>query len=473
MKADASIFKAYDIRGIYPDQIDDDGAYAIGRAFAAELSKGADARRLRVAVGADMRLSSPALKARLIEGILDGGIDIEDIGLVSTPTFYFAVADGGYDGGVQVSASHNPKEWNGFKLVRDRAIPISMDTGIAAMRDAIAAGSFNEATPPDERGTLTRKEDILAEQLAAQMKDVKDAGMRLPIKRFKIAIDTANGMGAPEMKALFAKIPCDIHWMNDELDGTFPAHPADPLVEANTAAIRKTVVDQECDIGIATDGDGDRYFLFDEKGDAVPLEILRGIMSQIELKERPGSTVAYDIRPGKITKDMIDAVGGKSIVTPVGHSLIKARMLREDAIFGGESSGHFFYKLPYGTFEAPLVLVIKFLQFLTKEDKPLSEVVAPYKIYFNSGEINTRLKDRESGLAKIEEIKAAYADGTQNLIDGLAVEYPDYWFVLRLSNTEPLIRLIVEARSRGLMEEKRDELLARITEGKAELAVGH
>jgi phosphomannomutase len=337
------------------------------------------------------------------------------------------------------------------------------------MRDMIANNTLPTQVGESDHGVLTVSDSILDTQLAVQSADTGEA----PIKRFRIAIDTANGMGAPEMKALFEKIPADIHWMNETLDGTFPAHPADPLVEANTIDVRKAVVAEHCDFGIATDGDADRYFFFDEKGEAVPLEILRGIMSQIELAAHPGSTVAYDIRPGKITKDLIDAVGGKSIVTPVGHSLIKARMLEVDAVFGGESSGHFFYKLPYGTFEAPLVLVIKFLQYLTAQNKPLSEVIAPHRIYFNSGEINTRLASREEGIAKIEEIKEAYKSGEQNLIDGLSVEYPDFWFGLRLSNTEPLIRLIVEARSKELMEARRDEVLALITDGSQTHGAAH
>ena len=469
MTAIPSIFKAYDIRGIYPRELDEDGAYAIGRAFAAEIRKGESDTRIRVAVGGDMRLSTPTLKERLIEGLLESGIDVDDLGLVSTPTFYFAVSHGGYSGGVQVSASHNPKEWNGFKLVRERAVPISMDSGIAAIRDMIASEKLASAVVQSERGVLSISDSVLDNQIAVQMKDAGEA----PIKRFKIAIDTANGMAAPEMQALFSKVPADIHWINTELDGTFPAHPADPLVEANTQEIRRELVAHGCDLGIATDGDGDRYFFFDEKGDAVPLEILRGILSQIELAAHPGSTVAYDIRPGRITRDLIDAVGGKSIVTPVGHSLIKAQMLASDAVFGGESSGHFFYKLPYGTFEAPLVLVIKFLQYLTAQNKPLSEIIAPYRVYFNSGEINTRLASREEGLAKIEEIKQAYGDGQISEIDGLFVEFPDYWFGIRLSNTEPLLRLIVEARTKEILEAKKDEILSRIKKSPETLALVH
>jgi phosphomannomutase len=228
----------------------------------------------------------------------------------------------------------------------------------------------------------------------------------------------------------------------------------------NTQELRDRVVVEHADLGIAPDGDGDRIFFFDEKGELLPQAILRGIMAQIELREHPGALVCYDIRPGRITKDMIDQVGGKSIVTAVGHSIIKEAMIKNDAIFGGESSGHYFYKLPYGTFEAPMILVEKFLEYISEQNKPLSEIVAPYKIYFNSGEINTDVGNAEAIQAKIAEIKNKYSDGVQTFIDGLTVEYPDYWFNVRGSNTEPLIRLTVEAKSEEIMEEKLKEVLS-------------
>ncbi len=458
MRIEPSIFKAYDIRGIYPDQLNADGAYAIGRAYATLRLSETGGKELRVAVGSDARLSSPELKARLIEGILDSGVDVDDIGLVSTPTFYFAVARFRYDGGMMVSASHNPKEWNGFKLVRANAIPVSRDSGMHEIRDIVERDAF---LPIGPRGVLADRSDMAKTAVEDQLKEAGAA--EGAIKPFKIAIDTANGMGAFDLKELFGHLPCEVIWMNEIPDGTFPAHPADPMIPENTADVRKKIADERCDLGIAPDGDGDRYFFFDERGEAVAQEILRGIMAQIELRAHPNAKIVYDVRPGRITKDLIEEAGGRAILAPVGHSLIKEKMIAEDAIFGGESSGHYFYKLPYGSFEAPVILVYKFLAFLSEQNAPLSQLVAPHKKYFNSGEINTRLENRERGLAKLEDIKKKYADGAQSTIDGLSVEYPDYWFNIRLSNTEPLIRLIVESRDQSTMERSRDELLAFIS----------
>ena len=256
---------------------------------------------------------------------------------------------------------------------------------------------------------------------------------------------------------MFKNLKCNLIILNEKLDGTFPIHQPDPLAEENLKMLQKAVLENKADLGIGPDGDGDRYFFIDEKGEIVRQEILRGIMAQIALKENPGATVCYDIRPGRITKDMIEEAGGKASVTRVGHSLIKEQMLKENAVFGGESSGHYFYKFMYGTFEAPIVLTLKFLEYLSEQNIPLSEVIAPYRKYFHSGEINTKVPDVK---AKIEEIKQKYSDGQQSFLDGITIEYPDYWFNVRPSNTEPLLRLNLEARSKELMDQKRDEVLS-------------
>ena len=452
MNADPTIFKAYDIRGIYPDQLNEDIAYALARGYAAFIQNENPGKKLNIAVGSDMRISSPSLKAKVIAGLLDSGINVVDIGLVSTPTFYFAVAKFGYDGGLQISASHNPKQYNGLKIVRQQGIPVSKDTGIMAIKDIVDTEKFITDSP---KGELSAREDVVAAMVADQMSYVDFSD----IKPFRVAIDGSNAMGSVDMSGLFGKLPCTMLPVNFELDGTFPAHEADPMKPENTAELCQKVVAEKCDLGIAPDGDGDRIFFIDEKGEVLPQAILRGIMAQIELKEHPGATVAYDIRPGRITQDMIDEYHGKAVVTPVGHSLIKEAMIRENAIFGGESSGHYFYKLPYGTFESPVILVLKLLKYLSEQNKPFSEVVAPFKRYASSGEINIHSASREQGAAKIEELKEKYADGKQIFIDGVSVEYPDYWFNLRSSNTEPVIRFTLEARTQGIMEQKRDEII--------------
>ena len=446
-KIDESIFKAYDIRGIYPSQLDEKTAYEIGRGYATFILK-ENPKAEDIVVGSDMRISSPSLKKELIRGIIDSGLSVIDIGLVSTPTFYFAVGFYGYDGGIQVSASHNPKEYNGFKMVKEKSLPISKDTGIIEIKNIILDGSFVES---EKKGEVVEKENVLDDLAVDQFSDLDISG----IKKFKIVIDAANSMGALDMEEFFGKVPVELVKVNFELDGTFPSHEADPLKEENLELLKQKVIETGADFGISPDGDGDRYFFVDEKGNSLRQEILRGIMAQIELADNQGATVCYDIRPGRITKDMIDEMGGKSIVTPVGHSLIKEIMIKNDAIFGGESSGHYFYRKSYGTFEMPFVLVAKFLKFLSEKSAPFSEIVAPYKKYFHSGEINFKV---DSVQEKMDEIEKIYNDGKIIKLDGVTVEYSDWWFNLRGSNTEPVIRLNLEAKTKEIMEEKIKEV---------------
>lgn len=434
---DQSIFKAYDVRGIYPDQFDEQDAYDIARGYATWLKKqNPDVKK--VVVASDARLSGPALREKVIKGILDTGLDVDDIGLASTPTFYFAVSYYGYDGGIQITASHNPKEYNGLKIVKKNAFPLSGNYGLPEVKEIVLNKGY---FVPEKSGNLGIRKNVLDDEIKQQ------AGGFAGIKYLKIVIDTSNGVAALDFEALATELPCEVVKMNFDLDGNFPGHGPNPMSAEGIKALSEKVLAEGAGLGIALDADGDRIGFVDEKGEEVPQAILRGIMSQIEIAEHPGALVAYDIRPGKITKDMIDEVGGKSIVTPVGHSLIKDIMVREGAIFGGESSGHYCYKFDDGTYEAPIFLVVKFLKYFSKQDKPLSEVVAPLKKYFITSELNYRIESREKGLAIIELLKTHFADGQQNLLDGLSVEYPNYWFLVRLSNTEPLLRLTIEARS--------------------------
>ena len=396
-----------------------------------------------------MRLSSPSLKQKVIEGLIKAGIDVVDVGLVTTPTFYFSVAFYGYDGGIQVSASHNPKEYNGFKLVRAGGVPISGDTGIKDIRDLAIKADFQTTKVS---GTVTKKGDVLKDVVKDQTKDIDLA----KIKPFKIVVDAANAMGALDVNAMFKDLPVKLVKLNFKLDGTFPVHQPDPLKEENLKILQEAVRKYKADLGIAPDGDGDRYFFVDEKGDIIRQEILRGIMAQLALKDNPGATVCYDIRPGRITRDMIENAGGKAVVTKVGHSLIKETMIKENAIFGGESSGHFFYKFSYGTFEAPTVFVLKFLEYLSMQNKPLSEVIKPYKKYFHSGEINSEVENKEE---KMKELAEKYKSGKISHLDGVTIEYPKYWFNVRPSNTEDLLRLNLEGVTEKIMKEKRDEIL--------------
>ena len=452
MNIDPNIFKAYDIRGIYGQNLDEEMAYKLGLAYCKMRGDELNKVKMQIVVGADMRLSSPTLKENLMKGLVDGGADVIDIGLSSTPTFYFAVAHYNYDGGILVSASHNPKEYNGFKIVRNRAIPVSKDSGMFTLRDLVIENKFEKA---EAQGKITKKDGVLEDQIKH---DLSFANLS-NIKKFKIVIDPANAMGILYFNELFKNIPTDLVKMNWDLDGTFPSHEADPFKSENVEDLCKKVVEEKADLGIATDGDGDRIFFIDNNGNQIDPGITRAILCKVFLSENPGAKIAYDIRPGKITRDIIIENGGIPIVTPVGHSLIKEQSVKEGAVFAGESSGHFFVNMDEGCYEVPLIVTLKILEELSKSGKILSDYIAPYQRYVHSGEINSKVK---STVEKIETIKRQYADGEQNILDGITVEYPDWWFNVRPSNTEPLLRLNLEAKTRELMEEKRDELLALI-----------
>jgi len=452
MKINPNIFKAYDIRGIYNKDFDDEMAYKLGLAYSQWIKKEIkENKKIKIVVGTDMRLSSPSLKKELIQGLREGGVDVINIVLASTPDFYFAVANYKYDGGILISASHNPAEYNGFKLVRARAVPISKDTGIMELRDLVMKNDFKKIN--EELGSITRIRSVLKHHIEKSLKyvDLKN------IKLFKIVIDPANAMGAMYFDELFKHLDCEIIRMNWELDGTFPNHEADPFKPENVADLCKKVKAEKADLGIATDGDGDRIFFVTNEGEWIDPGITRAMLSKIFLKERPGSKIAYDIRPGMITKDIIVENGGTPIVTKVGHSLIKERAIKEKAYFAGESSGHFFLNMDEeGCYEVPVIITLKILVELSRSDLSFSDYIKPYKKYFHSGEINTKVKSVEG---KIKEIKNKYKDGNQNDLDGVSVTYDDYWFNVRGSNTEPLLRLNLEARTKKIMEEKRDEVL--------------
>ena len=447
-KINEGVFKAYDIRGIYPTEIDEDFAYKLGCGYAAfVLEKNPSAKT--VVLSSDMRLSSPALRAEVERGLLDSGMNVIDIGLSSTPTFYFAVAYYGYDAGIQVSASHNPKQWNGFKMVLKGGFPVSKNTGILRIKENMLNGVCVKS---GERGIVHKEENVLEDLANEQLANVDLA----KIGKFKIVIDAANAMGSPDMEEFFKHVPAEVVKINFDLDGNFPSHESDPMKEENVALLKEEVVKNGADFGIAIDGDADRYFLVDEKGAVLPLEILLAMMAKEELKIYPGSPICYDVRCGKTPLDIITEMQGDPVLTPVGHSLIKEIMLENDAVFGGESSGHFYYREHYGTFEMPFVLLTRFLALLSAEEKTFSEMAAPYKRYAGSGEINRKVADTQATLARIKE---TYKDGKIVEIDGVSVEYPDYWFNVRASNTEPLIRLNLESKSKELTDEKVQEVL--------------
>ncbi len=454
MNINLSIFKAYDIRGVYGVDFNDDFAYELGLAYCQLRREEMGRDDFTIVVGRDMRLSSPALHKELIRGLVAGGAHVIDIGLASTPTFYFTVAHYRYDGGIQVSASHNPKEYNGFKMVRQMASPISEDTGIPDLKKIIMEGG---AKPAMRSGSLINRQDILADQVALDMSFV-DASL---VKPMKVVIDTSNAMGAPYFDELFKHLPqLTIERMNWELDGSFPSHEADPFKPENIAELCARVKESEADMGIATDGDSDRIFFVDENGKAVTSVVTRAILAKIFLEDKPGATIAYDIRPGKKTYDVIMAHGGQPLVTRVGHSLIKRAMIDAGAYFSGETSGHFSLNMgAEGCYEVPGVIAMKMLIEISKSGQSFSEYAKQYDSYFLSPEISLRV---ENASAIIERLCKLYADGKQNMLDGLTVDYPDYWFNVRMSNTEPILRVSLEAATKEIMEKETERLVHNI-----------
>lgn len=451
MTISPSIFKAYDIRGIYKKDFDEQFAYQLGLAYIELRKKDLKnkKKKFKVVVGADMRLSSPSLKKYLIKGLLAAGADVCDIGLTSTPTFYFAVAKYKYDGGIMVSASHNPKEWNGFKIVRERAVPVSGDSGINFLKELILNKELKAENKP---GKLSKRTDVLAEHIKHDLKYAK----LNKIKKLKIVLDPANAVGSLYLKELFKFVPAHLIKINFKLDGNFPAHEADPLKEENLKDIKKAVIKNKADLGITTDGDGDRIFFIDEKGELIDQSIIRGLLAKLFLQDKPNSKIGFDVRPGKITEDLILENKGRPVKTRVGHSLIKEQMLKEDIYFSGESSGHFFLNMPIGCFEIPNIVILKLLQEFSASELTISEQIKPYQKYFLSGEINREVQDKEKIFKALEK---KYKNGQISKLDGISVTFKDFWFNVRASNTENKMRLNLEAIDKKTLKDKTKEVL--------------
>jgi phosphomannomutase len=440
----AAIFKSYDVRGIYPSELGDEVAYAIGRAFVDELGSHS------VVVGRDMRPSGAALFAAFARGATDAGADVTDIGLVSTDALYFAVGRYGFDGGVMITASHNPAQYNGMKFTRDRAQALSYDEGLSAIAARIERGEFREAA---RRGTIVHK-DILSDFAAHCLSFIDPA----KIKPFKIAIDAGNGMGGKIVPSVFAHLPCEVVPLYFELDGTFPNHPASPIEPENMVDLQRAVLEGGCDLGVAFDGDADRMFLVDEKGALIGGDIVTALVGLNTLKHFPGSKILYNLICSRSVPEEIERAGGIPVRSQVGHSLIKKVMRDQNIVFGGEHSGHFYFRDNWFA-DSGMIALMQCLEVFSEADKPVSAVIAPIDRRVRSGEINTRVADIP---AKLRELETRYADGAIDRLDGITIQYPDWWMNVRPSNTEPLLRLNVEGDTRALMERHRDEALALI-----------
>ena len=444
-----SIFKAYDVRGIYPGEIDEETARAIGAAFIVYL------KAKRVAVGRDMRLSSPALAAAFIDGATSQGADVVDYGMIATDMLYFAVARDQHDGGVQVTASHNPKQYNGMKMVRREAFPLSGDEGLSDIRDMIANNRLSARAA--QAGTVTTK-NTLATYVEHVMSFI-DASV---IRPFNVVLDAGSGMGGLVAPELFNRLPCTTTRLCFEIDGRFPNHEANPLIEENRRDITEAVVKQKADIGIAWDGDADRCFFIDGAGEFVPGDFVTALLAEAFLLKHPGSTIIYDLRASYAVRDVVAKYGATSLMNRVGHAFFKQRMRETNAIFGGEVTGHYYFRDNFYA-DNGFVPALLMLELMSKKGQSLHELLAPLRArYFISGEINTKLPSMDAVPEKLSQIALKYSDGKQYTLDGISVEYPDWHFNVRPSNTEPLLRLNLEATTAGQMDHKRDEVLALI-----------
>ncbi len=445
---DPKVFKAYDVRGIYPDELDEAGAEAIGRAYVEQFEP------RRMAVGRDMRLSSPAMQEAFMRGAATAGADVLDLGLVGTEMVYFAVGSLGLEGGAMVTASHNPKQYTGMKLVRRGALPVGGESGLLDVRD-------RAVTEPDTAGTRFRTgpegtvetHDIWPAYVERVLSFVDvDA-----IKPLKVVIDAANGMAGTMLPPVLERLPIETVPCYFEPDGSFPNHEPNPLLPENREFIVGKTLEEGADLGVAFDGDADRCFFVDDSGEFVPGDFVTALFAGSVLEKEPGAKIIYDVRASRAVPETIERAGGVPLVNRVGHAFIKGRMRKEDAAFAGEVSGHYYFR-EFSQADSGVVPFLLMLELISKGGRRLSEVLAPLRSrYFITGELNTPVPDVA---LKLQELKERYADGRVSHLDGISVDFDDWHFNVRPSNTEPLLRLNLEATSEELMERKREEVLA-------------
>jgi phosphomannomutase len=440
---DPKVFKAYDVRGLYPAELDERGAYAIGRAYVEQFEP------RRIAVGRDVRLSSPSMAAAVIEGAADGGADVLDIGMVGTEMLYFAVGELGLDGGVAVTASHNPKQYTGMKIVRRGALPVGSESGLVEIGERAARGEWRDA----ERGQVAQEEvwDRFVERVLSFV-DV-DA-----IRPLRVVVDAANGMAGAMLPPVLERLGrVDVVRCNFEPDGTFPNHEPNPLLPENREFIVARTREEGADFGVAYDGDADRCFFVDDGGEFVPGDFVTALFAEQFLAREPGGKVIYDVRASWAVPETIERAGGVALVNRVGHSFIKQRMRDEGAVFAGEVSAHYYFR-DFSQADSGTIPFLLMLELVSRRG-PLSGVLAPFRRnHFLTGELNTPVADVA---LKLQELKERFGpEGRVSHLDGLSVESDDWHFNVRPSNTEPLLRLNLEARTQELMERKRDEVLA-------------
>ena len=442
---DPKVFKAYDVRGIYPDELDEDGAYAIGRGYVELFDPRA------IAVGRDMRLSSPQMAAAAIQGAADGGADVVDIGLAGTEMLYFAVGELGLDGGIAVTASHNPKEYTGMKIVRGGALPVGGESGLLDVRDRALA---IRGRPPVQDSGHVREQDVYPGFVERVLSFI-DASVLEPLR---VVIDAANGMAGAMLPPVLERLTIDAVRCYFDPDGSFPNHEPNPLLPENREFIIRKTVEERADLGVAYDGDADRCFFVDDTGEFVPGDFVTALLAESILEKEPGGKVIYDLRASWAVPETIRRAGGIPLVNRVGHAYIKHRMRHENAVFGGEVSAHYYFR-DFSQADSGVVPFLLMLELISKKGRRLSQILEPYRArYFITGEINTPVADVAAALRELEERFGA--GGKVSHLDGISIDADDWHFNVRPSNTEPLLRLNLEARSQELMEHKRDEVLA-------------
>jgi phosphomannomutase len=441
-----AVFKAYDVRGLYPSEVTEDLFHQLGRAFVAYLGAGT------YAVTRDMRVSSPSLTKAFVDGAVLQGGRIIDYGLMGTDQMYYAVAADGLDGGAQITASHNPGEYNGCKMVRKEAFPLSGEAGIKEMKEMIFAGSV--PAPPASPGSVERR-DIMARYVEHVMSFVDEQA----IKPFNVVLDAGSGVAGIVAPHLFDRLPCKTTRLCFEVDGTFPNHEANPLIEENRRDITEAVVKQKADVGIAWDGDADRCFFLDGTGEFIAGDFITALLAENILRKHPGETIIYDVRASYAVKDVVAKYGGRALMNRVGHAFIKRRMREENGVFGGEVTGHYYFRDNFYA-DNGFIPALMILELMSEKGQSLRDLLKPLREkYFISGEINTKVASMDVADRKIQELKRIYAKANPYDLDGVSAEFDDWHFNVRQSNTEPLLRLNLEGLTPEIMEKRRDEVL--------------
>jgi phosphomannomutase len=441
---DPKVFKAYDVRGIHPDELDEAGAYAIGRAYVEEFEPRS------IAVGRDMRVSAPSMAEAVMRGAAEAGADVVDLGMVGTEMVYFAVGELELEGGIMVTASHNPKEYTGMKIVRRGALPVGGDSGLLDIRRRVMAAT---ATSEGQSPGHVRKEDIWSRWIEAVLSFIdKDA-----VKPLRVVIDAANGMAGVMLPPILERLPIDAVPCFFEPDGTFPNHEPNPLLPENREFIVRKVQEGGADLGVAFDGDADRCFFVDDTGEFVAGDFVTALLAESILEKNPGAKMLYDVRASWAVPETIERAGGVPLVNRVGHAFFKHRMREEGALFGGEVSGHYYFR-DFSQADSGIIPFLLMLELVSKRGEQLSDILRPYnERYFITGELNTPVADVA---LKLQELKERFgSEGSVSHLDGLSVDSEHWHMNVRPSNTEPLLRLNLEALSPELMERKRDEVL--------------